>query len=204
MIRKHCITNKPSIRTSPKQKKLLKDMKDIKEYLGIDHGESSTSVPGKARSLEFEIRIHQLIVSAVIMKHNLINNYLNNYLLNIYCERLTHKKSLKSQNFEEFILQRLDFITKLNFVNSFIKIPMFNDILKINRLRNTMAHSYLPKKYKRDKTFYKNKDIYTLEGLTLFMKESQRIINFMRAKFLKTKFFVSDSLGFNKEIQWWE
>jgi hypothetical protein len=90
-------------------------------------------------------------------------------------------------------LESLYLLEKVRLVRSFYEIPknIFEDIEKLNALRNAVAHAFFPealRMYKKwQKVVYKGKDIFTLEGIKLFTEDMERVDDFFLQRIRKAK-----------------
>jgi hypothetical protein len=60
-----------------------------------------------------------------------------------------------------------------------IPSPFDNDIQKIIDLRNKLAHNSRFSSGHYEKTIYKNKNIFSVEGLQLFLEDSNKVQSFL-------------------------
>ena len=89
-------------------------------------------------------------------------------------------KTKKFRNFNYFILEKLYLLNKLELVKEITNIPknIISDLFKINDLRNGLVHSFFPQNLRRNKPFYKGKNIFSIEGITLFVNDTKKIKQF--------------------------
>jgi hypothetical protein len=126
-----------------------------------------------------------MIIGHVVKTYTYIDECLNFelifYFFGFDCDLETISKTEKHQNITHYILEELNFISKLNFVNSFLEIPkeIYEDILKVNTLRNTLVHSFFPESRIKSKPNWKGKSIYNIEALRDFHKDTGKIEIFL-------------------------
>jgi hypothetical protein len=95
---------------------------------------------------------------------------------------LWHTKKFKYFNY--YIIEKLYLLNKLDLVKNILKIPreIESAIKRINDLRNGLAHSFFPENLRRNKPTYKDKSIYSIEGLKLFEEDRGKINDFFFKK----------------------
>jgi hypothetical protein len=90
------------------------------------------------------------------------------------------QRSKRPSRLYSYILEYTDWSRKLSLLKEIIHIPKHieNNVEKIISLRNKLAHFpriiFQPKK-----SIYKDKNIFSIEGLKLFLKDSDEIQNFL-------------------------
>lgn len=127
----------------------------------------------------------QLIRGRVIMWHSWVDESMDHAISNYFF--YNHKRggrgrigwnSNKYSRFKYYLLERVAFRRKMELV--LIIKPFWrkykNIVEKLDSLRNILAHSFFPEDRPK-KPLYKNKDIFTLEGVTLLETDMQGMHN---------------------------
>lgn len=95
------------------------------------------------------------------------------------------KKNKNTKTFNQNILENLSFIKKKELLLELKKIPkdIIEKIEKINTLRNKLAHLFSFEIWKKQKWSsiikYNNYDIMTINGISLFTKEVDDVIDYL-------------------------
>jgi hypothetical protein len=94
------------------------------------------------------------------------------------------KKSKRFASFKFFILEKLTFNQKLDYVRDAHPIPKWvtADLYALNDLRNALAHSYFTERRRR-KPFWKNEPIFRLEGYMKFQEDIGKVFDFLAREF---------------------
>ena len=153
---------------------------------GMDHEAISidSNLGAQERTTRLEVAKNQLVRSQVIMSYTLVDEFLNMQICPYFFGRKRRFIYLwntkKFQRFNHHILEELYLLQKLRFVKSFKKIPksIEGDIQKLNALRNGLAHAFFPENLKKSKPEYKGKNIFTLQGIQLFMEDMHKLWEF--------------------------
>jgi len=89
-------------------------------------------------------------------------------------------KTKKFSTFNHYILEVLSVPEKLRLVKAVTKVPkrVAADIEALNALRNGLAHAFFPENLRSSKPIWKGKDIFSAEGLTLFIEDMSKISGF--------------------------
>jgi hypothetical protein len=160
-----------------KQKSLIDEIEMIVGWLGLDW----RRVKRQRRNERTDYLEHikrQLILGQVVRGYTAIDECLNTRLRDYFFgRRESSRKTKKFQYFKHHILERMSVLEKLRFVKSFSYVPkeVATDIEKINGLRNGLAHSFFPEQRERSKPVYKGKDIFSTDGIGLFMVDLKHI-----------------------------
>src|SRR5689334_17751367 len=170
----------PTDSLTRKQKSLLGEIEKVAELLGLDW-RSIEDYETESRRAHLERIKRHLVIGEVVMQYTLIDEYLNMCLCHYFFGRgksfIRLWKTKKFQNFNYHILEGLFLLEKLRFVKSFMTVPraVARDIEQVNSLRNGLAHAFFPENLKRSKPIYKGKNIFTLDGIELFVKDMSDI-----------------------------
>ena len=170
-----------------KQKKLIKELNTICHSLGIDY-QNIEDYKKEDRTYNLEFAKDHIIRSVVVKNYTLIDEHLNLLLCDYFFGKkksfIQLWKTQKFKNFNYYILEKLYISNKLEFAQAICVIPgdIVSDIYKINDLRNGLVHSFFPENLRRNKPIYKGKDIFTLDGLKLFIDDMNKINEFFFKK----------------------
>lgn len=163
----------------------IKELNNIFSLLNLDYQNFN-----KNNRFSFLFAKEQIIRGKVMVEYTEINTFLDMCLYFYFFPKKTKisnkehyeriKRSKRVNNFDNYLLRELKLIRKIELLSKIIKIPksIAEDIKKINKLRNILAHA--PRVvFDTKKPIYKGKNIFTLEGLKLFLNDSDRIQHFI-------------------------
>jgi hypothetical protein len=87
-------------------------------------------------------------------------------------------RTKKFQRFNYFVLERLYLQQKLALVKDLRPLPKYavTYIDKLNDMRNAVAHAFFPENLRGDRTLYKGKDIFTIEGFRGFREDRGPVV----------------------------
>lgn len=90
-------------------------------------------------------------------------------------------RTKRFQRFNYFILERLSLLEKTALVDDIRALPrgVRAYIGSINDLRNAVAHAFFPENLKGDRTSYKGRDIFTLDGLRALRADREPTITLL-------------------------
>lgn len=166
-----------------RQNSLIRELDELSSLLRLDF-QKIKDYERDSRTPHLERMKKHFIIGEVVTQYTLIDEYLNMRLCHYFFGRgksfIRLWKTKKFQNFNYNILEQLSLMEKLRFVKSFSAIPkpIVSDIERINALRNGLAHAFFPENLKKSKPVYKGKNIFTVEGMTLFLDDLEKISNF--------------------------
>lgn len=161
---------------------MITELNEINEILGIDY-QNIEDYEKEARTPYLKMAMDHIIRSAVIIEYKLIDENLHMLICDYFFGKKKNYtrlwKTKKFQSFNQYILEKLFPLNKLELAQQICKIPenIVNDIYKINDLRNGLAHSFFPENLRKNKPIYKGKRIHTSEGIKLFMEDSIKLID---------------------------
>jgi hypothetical protein len=162
------------------QKLLIAEIRQIMELINLDY-ENIESYDKEARTPILRRQKDQMIRGQVIIQYTLIDEFLSNKLAHYFFPKnksfIYLWKTKKFQNFNYYFLQELSLLQKLRFVKSIVHIPrkINRDIENMNALRNALAHALFPENLKKSKPQWKGGNIFSLDGLKLFMEDMEEI-----------------------------
>ena len=164
-----------------RQREIISEIEAIRKLLSLDH-ENISEYTQKINRLK--LIKEQIIRARVVLWYSWLDEYLDYAISNyfFYKHRKTKTKinwySKKYSYFKHGILEQMYPTQKIELV---VKIrPSWEKYKRIlydvNGLRNSLAHSFFPEKRPK-KPFYKDKNIFTLEGITLLESDMQKILS---------------------------
>jgi predicted acetyltransferase len=164
-----------------KQRSLKQEIDEIIGLMDIEFCDIGF-VPKESRTIHLLRVKDHLIRSAVVVDYTIINDHLDLLLCHYFFGKKTNFVGLwrtkKFQNFNRHVLEKATLIEKLEFARAFYRsVPnnIRNAIERINKLRNSLAHSFFPQNQRRQPS-YQNHSIYSLDGFRLFQGD-MKIIN---------------------------
>jgi hypothetical protein len=157
---------------------LLKELKEIAALTRVDY-EDIDKYPPEVRNTHLKIMKDQLVRSEVITAYVFIDEMLNRAICRYYFGRKNEKdfkkmwRSNKFRHFNHYILEVLNPNEKLRLVKAIAVVPkhLAGNIESINALRNGLAHSLYPHQRRSQKPSYKGRDIFSVEGLRVFIED---------------------------------
>jgi hypothetical protein len=175
---------------TPAQRKLLKELNEIVDLLGMNFREIE-EVEKEARIPLLKNIKDQYVRSEVVMTYALIDEFLGSAICQYFFGRkkgfIRLWRTKKFKNFNYYILEKLYLLNKLDLAKAIFKIPreIENAIKRINDLRNGLAHTFFPENLRRNKPTYRDKSIYSIGGIKLFEEDRGKINNFFFKKLFK-------------------
>ncbi|HKV27924.1 MAG TPA: hypothetical protein VJN90_06595 [Candidatus Acidoferrales bacterium] len=165
-----------------KQAALIQELDEISSLLRLDY-RTIRNYKLSVRTLHLLRMKNHLIRGEVIMQYTLIDEYLSNRLCRYFFGKrsfISLWRTKKFRNFNYYVIEHLSLMEKLKFVKSITDIPrnIARDIERINGLRNGLAHAFFPQNLRNQKPIYKGKDIFTREGIGLFISDMTAISHF--------------------------
>lgn len=163
-----------------KQPRVLRELEQIASLLRLDYAQIKEYEP-EERTTRLEVMKRHLIIGEVVMQYTLIDEYLSTRLCDYFFGRgqnyIKLWKTKKFRNFNYYVLESLSLMEKLRFVKAITKLPksVAADIERINSLRNGLAHAFFPENLRAAKPVYKGKNIFTLEGIRLFVDDMVKL-----------------------------
>jgi hypothetical protein len=186
--------NKMANRLTPKQKRLVEELYDISSVIGMDYWDIAR-YSKESRTAVLEMQKRQAITGKIIIQYTLVDEMMSweicRYFFGSGKDSMQLWRTKKFQNFNYYILERLYPLDKLRLVRSFRKVPsdIVENIRELDVLRNAVAHAFFPEDLRRYKEWqtavYKKKDIFTLEGIQLFMDDMEGVNDFLFSKLLR-------------------
>lgn len=155
------------------QKRLMQELQEIYDLLSLDFYDIKT-YPNEQRTTRLELMKRAAVRQEVVTTYTHIDEYLASEL----CVHFfgTEKKfpvlwkTKKFELFNYYFLEEMSLLPKFRYVKALRKIPktIASDIEKLNALRNGIAHAFFPENLKRSRAVWRDKSIFSLEGLKAF------------------------------------
>ena len=162
------------------QLRLVNELEEIASLLKVNY-QDIRSYERDARTPLLELMRRKFIISEVITSYTLTDEYLNVRIAHFFFGRkqsfIRLWKTKKFKLFNYHVLEELSLMAKLRFVKSVSKMPkgVAADIERLNALRNGLAHAFFPENLKKSRPEWKGKNIFTLEGLQVFLEDMSKI-----------------------------
>ena len=164
---------------------LQQEVFDLLKYL--EYTTDLTVVDSSLRTSRLIWAKRQLITSAVLRQYLLMDEHLSNEMCWQFFPQRTSIalwKTKRFRAFNQYILDRLPLLQKLEFVRWRIRLPneFYDRIRALNSLRNAVAHSFFPEN-RRSRPKWKGADIFHLAGYGQFFRDISEVSQFFFARF---------------------
>jgi hypothetical protein len=183
------------------QKRLFRELKEIAAITRLDYTDILQYDP-EERTARLRLMKNQLVRSQVIMDYTLVDEMLGVAICHFFFGKRRGSiqlwKTKKFRIFNHYILEVLSLTEKLRFVKAIAKVPptVAKNIEALNALRNGLAHSFFPENLRSAKPVYKGKDIFTIDGLTIFIENMSEVSDFfVQCNFLSRKKLKQKNVG---------
>ena len=166
-----------------KQNILLKELGALAELFDIDYANIANYEPA-ARTAKLESMKRHLVIGEVVRSYTVADEFLNMEICRYYFRRnrtfIKLWKSKRFRYFNYFILEELYPLQKLRLVKAFKHVPkdISRTIESLNVLRNGLAHAFFPENLRKSKPTWKGKNIFSLEGATLYVADIHALWEF--------------------------
>lgn len=162
-----------------KQSRILNEINEIKKELGIEFNENNFNSNDEKTAVLESIK-DQLIRSEVVTNYTLIDELLGYALAKYFLKKKVNYRRGRGKKFNEFILEQLFLVPKIEFVKEKYKIPedILETLFELNKIRNSVTHSFFPQDRRKQRPLFKKKNIYTLEGFLFFSKETNKATDY--------------------------
>ncbi len=158
-----------------KQRALVEELDEISEELGLDYWRFVDD-PGVPEFLTtyLEIAWRHYIRSAVLTEYTLLDEYLGSVIARYFfgAKRPFNQlwRTKRFQRFNFFMLEKLSLLHKLALVQDIMNPPraVVSHVRAVNDVRNAFAHALFPENLRGERTKYKGKDLFSMEGFRLF------------------------------------
>lgn len=166
---------------SKEQEQLVNEIKEILFKEGLEINAILDKSDHEAKTILLKLAKDQFITSIIIKDYTLIDESLCE-IIKVFFFGKVSKQNIKSiQIFNSGVLEKLYLLNKLELVKEIIEVPNFviNFIHSLNDLRNGVAHSFMPEARKKNRPFFKKKNIFEMEGYYEFRKECDKVLNYL-------------------------
>jgi hypothetical protein len=172
------------LRTTKTQTKLIEEIHAIQGGLGLDLNELVGEHEGRERTILLEITRNRLIATAILEDYVWFDEGLASIIARYFFGRRSFIelwRTRRFQRFNHFILERLYLLQKLALVKDLMKVPreVVTYMVKLNDLRNAVAHSFFPENLRGKRTTYRGVDIFTLGRFEMLMEDRQPAADFI-------------------------
>jgi len=171
-------------RLNAEEERAVEELDEIYHLLSMDYWKIE-EWPERLRASALRLAKRRAVMGQIIVQYTMIDELLNREICRYFFgpdEGMLGTSGVeKHRNFSDYILERLYVLQKMAVVRSFCTVPkdIREKVNKLDALRNAVAHSLVPevtRDYrKRWKLPYKGKDIFTVEGLKLFLKDMESV-----------------------------
>ena len=164
----------------------LAGLKKIKVWRKDKRTRVLSDLEGQKRRL-----ITMIVLDSYLQIDNKMGILITNFFFN-HCQKIDKvvQKITSSSEFKVFqssILNEMPFMRKISTLKKIIDVPKYitADINRINDLRNAIAHSLIPETLENDRTSYKRKSIFSIEGVETLDKDTEKIMSFLQNHFVQ-------------------
>jgi hypothetical protein len=164
------------------ERKLRAEVEEIAFLIDLDFWAIEEHYKPEARKFKLQLMRDKLVRGEVISKYTMIDEFLTDVICDYYFHRA--KKSsyrrLGGPNTSKSLSTLMDetFLPKkLTMVQAILKVPsnVSSSIMRINDVRNALAHSFFPQNRRRyraeKKVTYKGADLFSCPGVLKFRED---------------------------------
>lgn len=175
-------------RPTKKQRALIAEINHLISALGLNCSQIMADDDPGSRTTRLELAKNQIIRSEVILKYVLMDEFLSAIICWYYFgKKRSFQQLWKTKRFKlfnQFILERLYLLQKLDLVQNVQKIPKWvaSDLAALNELRNGISHSFFPENRRR-RPEWKGQNIFTQDGFDRFLEDVQKLSTFFFERF---------------------
>jgi hypothetical protein len=176
-------TRKSADRLTAHQLKVFREVEEIASMIKLDYPYILT-YKRDARTPIIEHMRRKMILSEVITRYTLVDEHLNLTLCHYFFGRQKSTiqlwKTKKFRLFNHHVIEELSLMAKFRFAKSIAKMPkgVAGDVERLNALRNGLAHAFFPENLKRSKPEWKGKNIFSKEGLRMFLEDMAKMASY--------------------------
>lgn len=177
------------------ERKLQAEVKQIAGLIQLDFWAIEEQYEPEARKFKLELMRDKLVRGEVIAKYTMTDEFLTDVICDYYFRRKKsephYRRLWRTKHFEIFVHFLMDetFLPKkLAMVQAILKVPtnVSSSIMRINDVRNALAHSLFPqnrRRYKAEKKVtYKGADLFSIEGILKFHEDYEIVENYFWEK----------------------
>jgi hypothetical protein len=174
-----------------KQRRLRREIEDIAAMLRMDHWNIEQFEPDE-RTTMLEVMKNSLIRGEIVLRYTLIDEYLTAIICYYFFRRSQSFRELwrtkKFRIFNHQIMDEMFLLPKMQVVHAIASLPgeVQDNITRINRLRNDVAHSFFPENRKAHmpakKRLYRGIDIFTKAGVQKFLDDFYVVLDCLQLR----------------------
>jgi hypothetical protein len=155
------------------QRGLVQELREIYQLLSLDFNDIE-EYPKAQRTTRLELMKRAAVRQEVVTTYTQMDEYVASELcVHFFGTEKNFPTLWKTKNFQLFnyhFLEEMSLLPKFRYVKALRKIPkaVASDIERLNALRNGVAHAFSPENLKRSRAVWRDKSIFSLEGLKAF------------------------------------
>jgi hypothetical protein len=178
----------PKPRLTPKQRALIAEVKGLMSSLYLDPDELATLKDSSERTTRLELAKRQIIISAIVLAYVLMDEFLTVVMCwHFFGTKRGFPELWKTERFQVFnyqLMEKMYLAQKLDFVKAIHDIPkpIASDLMALNDLRNSVAHSFFSENRHR-KAKWKDKNVFERPGFTQFQEDMVKLKAFFFGRF---------------------
>jgi hypothetical protein len=166
------------------ERKLQAEVQDIALLVDMDFWAIEENYEPDARKYKLKWMLDKIVRGEVIYRYTYIDELLTCIICDYYFRRpkknVSYQRLWRTKHFRVFVHYLMDetFIAKkLAMVQAILKVPtnVSSSIMRINDVRNALAHSLFPynrRRYRAEgKVLYKGVDLFSREGVQKFHED---------------------------------
>lgn len=164
------------------QRKLVEEIEFIAATGRLDWRKVEEWYPPKKRLGQLRRIKEDLIRAKITFDYVWVDNMLSDIIDKYFCDSIVKNKRKEARRlFSHFIIEEMYVIRKLALVEEIYSIDknISKRIRILNDIRNALTHSLYPERrrawHKEETIIYKNKDIYTIAGISVFHNEMMEV-----------------------------
>jgi len=166
-------------------------LRSERDRLGIGtSGRNQIGISDSFRRNQHLQRIKRhLIIGEVIRRYTLIDEFLTNRMCrHFFGKKRSFPQLWKTERFRTFnhyIVEELSLLAKLRLVKTVSDVPkrIAAEIVRVNALRNGLAHAFFPENLKKSPPLWKGQSIFTPEGLQRFSEDLEAVNEHFRGEY---------------------
>jgi len=179
-----------------RERQLVSEIEEIASIVRMDFWNIEKNYERESWSHRLKLIKDGYVRSDVILKYTLIDEFLTDMICDYYFHRPNKKKKgyrqlWRTKPFRIFVHYFMDetfLLKKLMTVEAITNVPsdVSKAIMRINDVRNALAHSFFPENRRRymadKKVLYKGADLFTAKGVELFQEDYEIAENYLWEK----------------------
>ena len=181
---KGSVNKNRSPRLTPRQRTVLKELREIASTFGLDFEAIATTDDDGSKTTRLELARDKIIRSQIVAWYTvtdyLLGSELSHHFFNLRKPLKYFRNSKRYRTFQREVLEDLGLRQKLRLVRTIWKrMPrrVFQTIEKLNTIRNSIAHSFFPEDRLGSKPLYKGKSVMAAEGLFLLSEDIRHVFD---------------------------